>query len=200
MNYVEYLRIQTEVHGQIDKPPEYHVAERLAIDFLFKDIPQEAIILDVGCAVGLGMQYLKQIGYKNVTGIDINHRKVAVAREAGHDAYVGDVAHVQWQSWAPPFFDVIYCSHTFEHMYDPEQAITGLLRRVVSEATFFFILPYVDTGDLQAHCASEELGLRVRDMGDTVIKWFEDRGLRLVSKSLSDEREPEIWLEFRRLR
>lgn len=193
MNYEEYLRIQTQVHGQIVKPAHYHLAERKAIDFLFGDVGKDKLILDVGCAIGLGMAYLKTLGYEQVAGIDLNPDKTAIARFLGYNALNGDISN--YSLFIPPI-DVIYCSHTFEHVYDPGKALERMKQIASDHAKFIFILPYVDTGDPSAHCASEKLGLRVDDKGRTVINWFQNRGLSLIETRFDNFREPEIWLRF----
>lgn len=192
--YREYLRIQTEVHGQIVKPVEYHRAEQTALRHFFARMSPSANVLDVGCGVGLAMAYLKRaLGFHNVHGIELNERKAFVAQCFGYSVEVGDVAHMPM---TPNYFDAIYCSHTFEHMLDPDRALAAMLAAASKSAALFFILPYPDTGDPTAHCASGPLGLRVKDAGESVDRWFTDRGLRLTGKQFSTEREPEVWLSL----
>jgi len=184
MDYDSYVHNQTVVHGQIEKPPQYHEAERKAIDHLFRDIPKKSRILDVGCGSGLGMKYLRELGYQSVEGIELHPEK---ARIAG--AYFGDVATFSFRHT----YDLIYCSHAFEHMYDPHAALLNM--KAIADG-FIFILPYVDTGDPVAHLASFEIGTRVDDAGETVNNWFTSRGLILIEKAFSKLREPEIWLRY----
>ena len=186
MNYEDHVHCQTVVHGQIEKPEHYHIAERAAIDHLFKDIPKTKSILDVGCGSGLGMKYLRKLGYKNVSGIELHPEKAKIA-----GAHHGDVAFFGF----PTLYDVIYCSHAFEHMFDPDLALAKMME-IAKE--FIFILPFVDTGDPKAHCASFEIGSRMDDAGETVNKWFVDRGLELVEMKFASYREHEIWLRFQK--
>jgi|GEM_PF-2866794 len=186
MNYEEYVNCQTVVHGQIEKPAHYHLSERKAIDHLFRDIPKTMSILDVGCGSGLGMKYLRKLGYVKVSGIELHPEK---AKNAG--AFHGDVANFGF----PTLYDVIYSSHSFEHLFNPDMALEQLKK--VSPKFFIFILPYVDGGDIKPHCGSVALGTRVDDGGETVNKWFEDRGLILIEKRFDSVREPEIWLRYK---
>lgn len=184
MGYADYIENQIVTHGQIDKPARYHECERLAIDTLFAPYPLDLAILDVGCGSGLGMAYLREIGYEDVSGIDLHPAKAELA-----GAYSGDIALFDFERT----FDIIYSSHSFEHMYAPGAA----LEHMKSLAThFIFILPYVDTGDPKAHLASFDIGTRVDDGGETVVRWFVDHGLMLVDRQFSSLREPEIWLRF----
>ena len=186
MNYEEYVHCQTVVHGQIEKPEHYHIAERKAIDHLFKYVTFDSRILDVGCGSGMGMKYLRELGYLSVSGIELHPEK---ARNAG--AFHGDIASFGF----PTLYDVIYCSHAFEHMFAPSL----VLHRMMEIADkFIFILPYVDTGDFKAHCASVAIGTRIDDGGDAVNRWFTSKGLELVEKKLDSFREPEIWLRYKK--
>lgn len=185
--YAEYVHCQTVTHGQIEKPEHYHIAERRAIDYLFKDIPKELRVLDVGCGSGKGMKYLQELGYALVDGIELHPEKAKIAG-ASH----GDIASF---NFFPLTYDVVYCSHAFEHMFNPNLALDRMMN-IAWE--FIFILPYVDTGDKKAHCASPELGTLIDDGGETVNKWFVGRGLTLIEKKLDSFREPEIWLRYKR--
>lgn len=184
MSYEDYVHCQIVIHGQIEKPEHYHAAEQLAINYLFQGIGHDKRILDVGCGTGKGMRYLRWLGFKDVTGIELHPEK---ARLAG--AYHGDIATFNF----PEPFDLVYCSHAFEHMYEPHLALMNMME-IANE--FIFILPYVDTGDPKAHLASFEIGTRVDDEGETVNRWFTSKGLRLVDMKMDSFREQEIWLRY----
>ena len=188
MNYDEYVHNQTVVHGQMEKPSLYHEAERLAIAELFAGIPKQARILDVGCGTGKGMAFLRSLGYSWVTGIELHPEKAKIA-----NAFCGDAATFDFKT----LYNVIYSSHSFEHMYDPEAALKNLKWAAALEAMFIFILPYPDTGDPKAHLGGFKIGTRVDDKGETVVRWFEERGLEMMFKKFDDYREPEIWLKFK---
>jgi SAM-dependent methyltransferase len=196
MDYAEWHRIQTEVHGQIVKPVEYHLAEQAALKYFFGDLHRDLRILDVGCGIGLGLAYLERMGFVNVHGVEVNERKAFVGQCFGLSVVTGDIGELS--TVEKQAFDVIYCSHAFEHVHDPDRALAGIRRTAAKDARAFFILPYPDTGDPTAHCASEALGLRVKDDGESVARWFTDRGLRLIDKRFSSQREPEVWLQFRK--
>ncbi len=185
MNYEEYVRCQTVVHGQIEKPAYYHVAERKAIDHLFKNIPKSFSVLDVGCGSGQGMNYLRELGYEQVSGIELHPEKAKIA-----GAHHGDIASFGF----PTVYDVIYCSHAFEHMFAPSIALERMMK--FAREQLIFILPYVDDGAPKAHCASFQIGTRIDDGGDSVNRWFTVRGLELIEKKLDLFREPEIWLRY----
>lgn len=204
--YWAYLNMQTA--GPVEKPEHYHVAEKLAIDYFFSYIslgplrkprtilakPMDANILDVGCAIGLGMMYLEELGYKNVYGIDLDSRKIRLASEVNglQNSILGDVADFDFSGL--PLFDVIYCSHCLEHVYDADAVIEKMKKITKPEATFFFILPYPDLNPSPAHWSTPILGLDINDNGKTVMQWLENKFLVSRFYKLDDFREPEIWI------
>ena len=193
MNYDEYIRIQVEVHGAVEKPAKYGEGERKAIDWFFEFVDKDKRILDLGCGSGVGIEYLMLRGYKNVVGIDINPRKVKVARDKNLPVFQRDLRTIEFKG-----FDIVWSSHSFEHMYDPNEAIEALINATKPDANFFFVMPYPDTGDKTAHCASEEIGLRKDDQGASIKEWFYEHGLLCYQQTTDDYREPEIWLRLKK--
>lgn len=187
--YDAWIETQVGIHGFIEKPEHYEISERRAIDHLFRNVHAGAAILDVGCGTGNGIRHLNSLGYENVTGIELSQPKAYFA-----GALQGDAGRFAF----PRHYDVIYSSHSFEHAFEPEKTLGNLKRYMPRGAMLIVILPYPDTGDSGAHCASEELGLRIEDGGETVTRWFTDRGFELIDRQLDSYREPEIWLRLRR--
>ena len=190
MDYDEYVRIQTEVHGQIKKPRKYRVGQRKAIDWFFKGVNKNSEILDVGCGVGDGIKHLHSLGFNRVSGVELHPKKVEFCRKRDLVVFHTDI--LTWQFWRK--YSVFWVSHSFEHMWQPVGVIQKLKKISNPNALFFFVMPYPDTGDQSAHCASKEIGLRNDDDGKSVINWFAQQGLYMLDRNFDDFREPEIWL------
>jgi hypothetical protein len=62
------------------------------------------------------------------------------------------------------------------------------------------VLPYPDptTENDLAHGAQYELGTNLDDDGQSVVAFFQRRGVMLDSKEYDAFREPEVWLTFTR--
>ena len=193
MDYDEYIRIQTVVHGAIKKPWKYREGQRRAIDWFFEDIDKDKRILDLGCGEGAGIKHLLSLGYKDLVGVDIHPRKVQLARRRHLPVFQRDIHNFEFGG-----FDIVWSSHSFEHMFDPSEAIEVLKTATKPDASFFFVMPYPDTGDETAHCSSREIGLREKDLGESVRKWFYEHGLLCRKQKIDDYREPEIWLKLRK--
>lgn len=194
MNYDQYIKYQVEGPGMIKKPLHYRIGERRAIDWFFSDVPKIVKILDIGCGSGAGMTHLRSKGYKNVVGLDLNEKKVWMCRRRGLPAFLGDIAQFDFLEK----FDVIWSSHSFEHVRFPQAAVDNLIRHTEDKAKLFFVMPYPDLTPAIPHCASSELGLDIDDGGRYVTTWFTSRGLNLIEKKMDSYREPEIWLKMER--
>jgi ubiquinone/menaquinone biosynthesis C-methylase UbiE len=179
---------------------EHHVWVRgqyHAVDKLFRDVPPESRVLDVGCGDGLGLEHLERKGFGALTGIDLSEEKMARAATRALARVLKADAH------ALPFsdgeFDVVYASHSLEHCHTPERALSEFRRVLVPGGRLFIVVPYPDTGDLVCHCGSDALGTRAPKHGtpDEVAAFFTSRGFVLSEvPSLSSYREPEIWLRL----
>lgn len=196
ISYETYLKMQTA--GPVEKPEHYFTAEKKTIDYLFRSIPKNATVLDIGCAMGLGIGYLRSLGYKYTMGIELDKRKVDVS-ESSPSILIGDIANFPIEKYMlKEGFDVVYCSHTLEHVWDADKAIEKMKEITTVDADFFFILPYPDINPSPAHWSSIALGLDIDDSGMTVRNWFIDRGFIINEIKIDDFREPEIWFTMRK--
>jgi len=194
INYQSYIQIQTS--APIKKPKRYRDGQRIAIEWFFKGINRESRVLDVGCGLGWGMRKLKDMGFKDVYGIELNRQKVEICKRRGLEVICDDIGKI---SSYKRYYDIFWLSHSFEHTWDANKALEDLKLCAVPHSLFFFVLPYPDSNPAPAHTASIEIGLNVSDWGETLVKWFSVRGLGLIEKKFDNYREPEIWMKFRKI-
>ena len=183
---------ELQMGGDIIKPIRYHIGEWEALKELSVDWSMKDTILDVGCGIGYGVGMMNLLGFENVIGIDINPDKIFVGKNLGYDVFDLDVMRIPL---VQPY-DIIWSSHSFEHMKDANLALQKLLQITKDTSEFYFILPYPDISPAHAHTASKEIGLDINDSGETVIEWFTGNGLKYKNHKFSHFREDEIWLEF----
>jgi SAM-dependent methyltransferase len=92
------------------------------LDFLAPaGLSNEAIVVDVGCAKGGLLWFLKQRGFSRLQGVEIDPRCVEYARSRfGLDVHEGSVANL-------PFgdneVDLLIYNHVLEHLDDPLSAL-----------------------------------------------------------------------------
>lgn len=199
MNDEEYYQVQVETHGHILKPAHYHHAERRAIDAFASGIKaagvRSATVLDVGCGIGLGMHYFQERYGCNTWGIELNPKKAAIGQLFGLNVIVGDMEDAELPIGVNA--DLVFSSHSLEHVRNPDKAIENMLRWSKRDALLCFVLPYQDTGDPKAHIGSEKIGLRTGEWG-VVASFFSDCELEIQWRRFETLREPEVWVQTRR--
>ncbi|MBI5372027.1 MAG: class I SAM-dependent methyltransferase [Sphingobacteriales bacterium] len=81
----------------------------------FTDSDKELDILDIGCGLGQTLSYLKNKGFKNLYGIDINDESISLCRKNGLTVEkVNDTR--EFAVTAGRRFDRIVMSHVLEHI------------------------------------------------------------------------------------
>ena len=82
-------------------------------------------ILDVCCGDGVGLLEMKQMGFTNVTGVELCDDKIKRAQSlSGFEILKKDICSGSFDFGQE--FDVIYSSHTIEHVLHPEYTLTRL--------------------------------------------------------------------------
>lgn len=205
-SYEDYVKWQTVTGQSRDFAVQRRIdGQRRFIDIMFKDIDTSSRILDVSCGDGIGLTRMKELGFNNILGADINDTKIETAK-GSCDVIKHDLCSDEFDSKYNKSFDVVYSSHSLEHVLNPIYSIGNLYKVLKDKGEFILVLPYVDfkAGTTQVknsfmiHCGSIPLGLHIRDEGETLIKNIESVGFQLNSKKLDNFREPEIWLSFKK--
>jgi len=102
----------------------------------------EGRLLDVGCGPGGNLNNLQEQGW-DVYGIELSEAAVARAR-----AVVGDRVHCGTLATAPfeeESFDVIFMSHSLEHVFDPVQELRRVRKLLKAEGRLIIAVPNVDS-------------------------------------------------------
>lgn len=102
MDYFEARQVNAETYVNY-KLPSY-----------LKNLPKEAKILDFGCGLGQSLRALKDLGFKNLYGADINAPAMESLAQAGIKAkLIVGYKEVYDEDFSK--FDVIILSHVLEH-------------------------------------------------------------------------------------
>lgn len=84
---------------------------------------KDAAIVDVACGNGMLLHLLNELGYSQISGVDISAQQVALARQVTPNVSQGDaVAFLQAHQGA---FDVIFAMDIIEH-FDKEEVLVFL--------------------------------------------------------------------------
>ena len=82
------------------------LARKRKCRLLLDPIPKDAVILEIGCGDGWVRSYLRQHGWKNYTGVDLNPPA----------DLVGDICDYRSIGLKPEIFDVIIAFELVEHV------------------------------------------------------------------------------------
>jgi SAM-dependent methyltransferase len=97
--------------------------ERMAHD---RAIPRESVkVLDAGARDGWTVTLFQQLGFQDVTGVELVGALVDHARSQGRNVLKGDIQNLELPTGR---FDLVFCRHTLEHTTDPAKAIAELIR------------------------------------------------------------------------
>lgn len=97
---------------------------------LFREYPKTSKILDVGCGEAKFHSVLKQHGYKNVVGFDMDIAKIEEAEKnnPSYEYYVFDACKPY--QFNDDSFDVVLSMNVLEHVYCPKLMINEILHVV----------------------------------------------------------------------
>ena len=110
-------------------------------------------ILDVGCADGWSLVYLKRgcprrfnffppkKRFCNAGGIEMIHEVVEYAQKKGRNVIQGDIRNLIIEGNA---FDLIYTRHCLEHLDDPLRALKNIVKILKPKGTLLAIVPKED--------------------------------------------------------
>lgn len=82
-------------------------------------VPRHAKILELGCNVGRNLAYLRDKGFSNLTGVEINHDAIALGTQNGNFGYINIVESSIEDYFKPlrPGFDLIFTMAVLEHLH-----------------------------------------------------------------------------------
>jgi SAM-dependent methyltransferase len=100
-------------------------AQRLAIEWLEKNIPRSSIILDLGCGTGLFLMALKNKGFIPL-GMDIAQFPIDMLRKQGYQVAVGSIEDYP-ADWPTP--SVITAFEVLEHLPNPVAFLASIHER-----------------------------------------------------------------------
>lgn len=96
-------------------------------------------VLDVGCATGLFLDEAASQGYATA-GIELSPKNASIAKEKGHDIFVGSLAEFA-QREVKPQFALITCLDVIEHVESPAEFIELLSRHLSPDGVLVITTP-----------------------------------------------------------
>jgi ubiquinone/menaquinone biosynthesis C-methylase UbiE len=141
MIYEDYLRLQHEGSDWSYGSRWGDQMEDAMISWFAKQVENNAKILDVGCGEGRGVKALVDMGFTQVSGVDITPEKVNKGISDGLKLFIDDMHTLN--TIADKEYDYVFTSHTLEHALSLEEVIKTLLR--IIKKKIYFIIPINET-------------------------------------------------------
>lgn len=159
---------------------------------------REKMILDCACGGGAEIDAIKEMGFKNVFGLEMNGAFIKTASKVASGVVKADMHSLTFKDNS---FDIVFSAHTIEHAYYLSKLLQEFWRVLKSDGALFVILPYPDSGhEDDFHVAKYELGTNILDQGESVLRFFAANGFlsTIVENSKGMVQEPLLWAQFRK--
>ena len=157
---------------------ENHPSRELMFSFISDKLPNNAVVLDIGCGYGEISGMLGKV-CKSVTGIDLNRHKLQHAIDhytSGNVNFIYGDALVYLRE-NQHNCNVLICSHILEHLDDP----LGMLRSFKDNFSFIYIeVPDFDNSYINLVRQRHNIPLNYTDE-DHVQEYDRDEMARLIT-------------------
>ncbi len=118
----------------------WFIGRRDAVLRCLDGIPKNARILEVGCSGGATMDFLREQGFNDITGINIDAKGIEIAdkKRGFANVFVMDGANT---SFPDDHFDVILASDVLEHIQDDHVALQEWMRVLKPKGRLVIFVP-----------------------------------------------------------
>lgn len=100
--------------------------------------------LEIGAGTGAMLASAKELGFNNVIGLELNLVAADYARENhGFQMFSEDICEASLDT-LPSDIDCVFSYHTFEHLYDPYQAMKNVYDLLKPGGLFVVIVPQIN--------------------------------------------------------
>ncbi len=120
---------------------------RYFLDF-FKDLDTELCVLDAGCGDGLFMELLRNLGFKNLFGIDVSSSMLEKAKKKGLNVELKDIYALNEKNK----YDVVLAMDVLEHLEKPEEALRKLWNILAPGGILYLNIPICESLALRCWC------------------------------------------------
>lgn len=132
--------------------------------------PVDLSLLDIGCSTGY-LTHLYGQYFGRVTGIDIDAKAVEHAREKFSSATISfEVRDSMNNSFAEDSFDVVTCTHVYEHVPDAVRLISEI-HRVLKPGGFCYFAAGNRVIFMEPHYRLPLLSVIPKFLADYYIRW-----------------------------
>src|SRR5690242_9437722 len=128
-------------------------------------VTARACALDTGTSAGVNLRMLRELGFRNVTGLDISEDAIAFCEEKGF----GPVEHgdICAMPFAADSFDLVLATDVIEHVEEDDGALREIARVLRPGGTLLLTVPAFDLlWGLQDRVAQHKRRYRLKPLAD----------------------------------
>ena len=116
-----YASYKSARDAPLPTPEEYKIASFNYSEYFKGMLPKdkEAHCLELGCGEGGLLYFLKEQGYRHITGVDVSGEQIERAKNVHRDVVQKDISEYLDQS-EDEKYDIIFLIHVIEHFYVSE--------------------------------------------------------------------------------
>ncbi|ELY52230.1 class I SAM-dependent methyltransferase [Natronolimnohabitans innermongolicus] len=142
MNYTDVRRHWAERSGEYS--PEYYAyygpneASEAVRDIVEQSLDRSASVLELGCSSGRHLSHLREHGFDDLTGIELNEDAIDVMAETYPDLATAGEFHVApiedvVTEFDDDAFDAVYSVETLQHLHPDVDWVYDELARITSD-------------------------------------------------------------------
>lgn len=132
---MDHLEHEVYTQYKYNKKPKRIIEQIIAV---VKTTQPNAKILSVGCGDGYVERYVMEHTNRNIAGLDVSPKGLALARKRGLEVYQGSAYELPFPDET---IDLILAIHLFEHLVHPEIFLKEIHRVLKHNGHFFMSLP-----------------------------------------------------------
>lgn len=103
-------------------------------------IPKDSVVLDVGCGSGIDLKSYKELGFKNLFGIDPSQKLLDEAKDLLGDDLPLSLGSFENIPYGDESFDVLVSRHALHYSKDLEKSLIESARVLKKEGKFIVVM------------------------------------------------------------